>query len=140
MLTYLYRIVLASEADLSVIDLLRRVFAQACKPLLLMISQFTTVGSFEDPCKEFFVEKLMRKRRFAKKVAFGEEDIVYKMTSNQDKIPDFLSDSAVTVFKIGCDINLLKTRHFKSVSENSSGFHLQSIMAASVKSDQISTD
>ena len=37
------------------------------------------------------------------------------MTSNRDKIPDFLTDSAVTVFKIGCDINLLKTRHFKSV-------------------------
>ena len=40
---------LASEADLQVIDLLRRIFGQAVRPLLLMISEFITIGSFEDP-------------------------------------------------------------------------------------------
>ena len=51
---------LACEADLQVIDLLRRIFAQSCKPILLMISQFITLGNFEDPFDEFFVEKLYR--------------------------------------------------------------------------------
>ena len=40
---------IASEADLQVIDLLRRIFTQSARPLLLMISEFITIGSFEDP-------------------------------------------------------------------------------------------
>ena len=60
LLTYLYRIVLMSEADLQIIGLLRRIFAQAVRPFLLMISEFITIGSFEDPFNEFFVEKLYR--------------------------------------------------------------------------------
>ena len=46
LLTYLYRIMLASEADLQVIDLLRRIFSAAVRPILLMISEFITIGSF----------------------------------------------------------------------------------------------
>lgn len=63
LLTYLYRIMIASEADLQVIDLLRRIFTQSAHPLLLMISEFITIGSFEDPFEEFFVEKLYRGQR-----------------------------------------------------------------------------
>ena len=62
LLTYLYRIMLASEADLQVIDLLRRIFGQAVRPILLMISEFITIGSFQDPFNEFFVEKLYRNK------------------------------------------------------------------------------
>ena len=60
MLTYLYRIMIASEADLQVIDLLRKIFSQSVKPILLMISEFITIGSFKDPFDEFFVERLYR--------------------------------------------------------------------------------
>ena len=60
LLTYLYRIMLACESDRQVIDLLRRIFAQSCKPILLMTSQFITLGTFEDPFDEFFVEKLYK--------------------------------------------------------------------------------
>ena len=62
LLTYLYRIMLASEADLQVIDLLRRIFCAAVRPILLMISEFITIGSFQDPFNEFFVEKLYRNK------------------------------------------------------------------------------
>jgi len=51
---------IASEADLQVIELLRKVFAQAVRPILLMVSEFITIGSFKDPFDEFFVEKLYR--------------------------------------------------------------------------------
>ena len=49
LLTYLFRITLACEADLTVVELLRRIFARAVSPLLRMISDFITIGSFEDP-------------------------------------------------------------------------------------------
>lgn len=49
LLTYLFRITLACEADLTVVELLRRIFARAVSPLLRMISEFITVGTFEDP-------------------------------------------------------------------------------------------
>lgn len=45
------------------IDLLRRIFTQSARPLLRMISEFITIGSFEDPFAEFFVEKLYRGQR-----------------------------------------------------------------------------
>ena len=69
LLTYLYRIMLASEADLQVIDLLRRIFGQAVRPILLMISEFIIIGSFEDPFQEFFVEKLYRSQEAKQKQA-----------------------------------------------------------------------
>jgi len=119
LLTYLYRIMLASEADLQVIDLLRQIFSQSVRPILLMISAFITIGSFEDPFKEFFVEKLYRTALIkAKPSADGDfakfagstDDYVFKITSDTEKIPVFLNDTAVTIFKIGCDLNLLKTK------------------------------
>ena len=51
---------IASEADLQVIDLLRKIFTQSAKPILLMVSEFITIGSFKDPFDEFFVERLYR--------------------------------------------------------------------------------
>jgi hypothetical protein len=54
---------LASESDLQVIDLLRKVFSSSLQPILYMISEFITQGTFEDPFNEFFVEKLYRQRR-----------------------------------------------------------------------------
>ena len=122
LLTYLYRIMLASEADLQVIDLLRRIFGQAVRPILLMISEFITIGSFEDPFQEFFVEKLYRSQEAKQKQAESmnkdadmictEDDFIFKISQDPDKIPVFLSvnDTAASIFKIGCDLNLLKTK------------------------------
>ena len=103
------------------IDLLRRIFTQTVHPLLTMISEFVTIGSFEDPFSEFFVEKLYKS---VQKSAVADEDnnsevdavdegqFVYKLTSDVNKIPVFLTrkDTAITIFKIGCDLNLLKTK------------------------------
>lgn len=118
---------IASEADLQVIDLLRRIFSQTVRPLLLMISEFVTIGSFEDPFEEFFVEKLYRNKREQnadaedaeqQTDAVEESDFIYKFTSDPNKIPVFLTpkDTAVTIFKIGCDLNLLKTKRQQILS------------------------
>ena len=106
---------LACEADLQAIDLLRRIFARSMRPILLMISEFITIGSFEDPFNEFFVEKLFRQdnrgKRAEKLGAFAASDeYVYKVSGDHDKIPVFLNDAAYTIYKIGCDLNLLKTK------------------------------
>ena len=39
-------------------------------------------------------------------------EFIFKLTSDLDKIPVFFNsnDTAVTIFKIGCDLNLLKTK------------------------------
>ena len=58
MLTYLFRITMACEADITVVELLRRIFARAVAPLFRMISEFITVGQFDDPFNEFFIEQL----------------------------------------------------------------------------------
>ena len=116
---------IASEADLQVIDLLRRIFSQTVRPLLLMISEFVTIGSFEDPFDEFFVEKLYRNKREQSAEdaeqqtdAVDDSDFIYKFTSDPNKIPVFLTpkDTAVTIFKIGCDLNLLKTKRQQILS------------------------
>jgi len=41
-----------------------------------------------------------------------QEDFIFKISNDPDKIPIFLNtnDTAVTIFKIGCDLNLLKTK------------------------------
>lgn len=91
------------------IDLLRKVFSQSVRPILAMISEFITIGSFKDPFDEFFVEKLYRTNPES---VSDTSDFVYKITSDVDRIPIFLNrnDTAVTIFKIGCDLNLLKTK------------------------------
>jgi len=61
LLTYLYRITLACEADLTVVELLRRIFSRTVSPLLRMISEFISIGDFEDPFGEFFIERLPHK-------------------------------------------------------------------------------
>lgn len=104
---------------------MRRIFSQAVKPLLLMISEFITIGSFKDPYNEFFVEKLYRNKQKndadgqgqAATSGHGEDDYIYKITNDADKIPVFLGDTAVTIFKIGCDLNLLKTKREEILSE-----------------------
>jgi len=42
----------------------------------------------------------------------NEDDFIYKFTSDKTKVPVFLAanDSALMIFKIGCDLNLLKTK------------------------------
>lgn len=84
-----------------------------------MISAFITIGSFEDPFQEFFVEKLYRTalskdkpstKADTAKFADRTDDYIFKISSDADKIPVFLNDTAVTIFKIGCDLNLLKTK------------------------------
>lgn len=55
LLTYLFSITLACEADLNVVELLRRIFSRSIQPLLRMVSEFITVGTFEDPFEEFFI-------------------------------------------------------------------------------------
>ena len=115
LLTYLYRIMLASEADLQVIDLLRRIFGAAVRPVLLMISEFITIGSFQDPFNEFFVQKLYRNskgKRDENSTNDLQDDFIFKISSDPDQIPIFLNtnDTAITIFKIGCDLNLLKTK------------------------------
>ena len=126
LLTYLFRIMIASEADLQVIDLLRRIFTQTVRPILLMISEFITIGSFEDPFNEFFVEKLYRNQQTDSPEA---DDLIYKLTSDPSKIPVFLQskDSAITIFKIGCDLNLLKKKRKQIVTD--SGQHFESVKA-----------
>ena len=122
LLTYLYRIMLACEADLQVIDLLRQIFAQSCKPVLLMTSQFITLGTFEDPFDEFFVEKLFRPLKQAEGVDMilqEHQEVIYKL-AGAERIPVFLNDSALTIFKIGCDINLLKNKRQKIIDETKS--------------------
>ena len=103
---------LASEADLQVIDLLRRIFTQSVRPILLMISEFITIGSFEDPFNEFFVEKLYRNKGSDNNAKTADFDYIFKLTNDLDKIPVFFNanDTAITIFKIGCDLNLLKTK------------------------------
>lgn len=54
-----------------------------------MISEFITVGSFEDPFNEFFIEKFSNLN--PDKVN-SEDQIIYKLTSEGDKIPVFLID------------------------------------------------
>ena len=106
------------------IDLLRRIFSQSIQPILYMISEFITLGQFEDPYDEFFVEKLYRQSNLKAslnsheaQVGLESEDYLFKLTSDTDRIPVFLVDSALTIFKIGCDINLLNTKRKKIVEE-----------------------
>ena len=42
----------------------------------------------------------------------AEDDFIFKISSDPEKIPVFLNvnDTAATIFKIGCDLNLLKTK------------------------------
>lgn len=81
-----------------------------------MISEFITIGTFEDPFNEFFVEKLYRTAKVDEQgermseVADKSDDFIYKISSDEGKIPVFLGDTAVIIFKIGCDLNLLKTK------------------------------
>ena len=82
-----------------------------------MISEFITIGSLEDPFNEFFVEKIYRKNIIRDGQAeetshVHNDDLAFKMTGDLDKIPVFFNanETAITIFKIGCDLNLLKTK------------------------------
>lgn len=99
LLTYLYRITLACEADLTVVELLRRIFARAVSPLLRMISEFITVGAFEDPFSEFFIQKLASKS--------DKAGAIYRL--EPEKVPAFFqNETAEMIFALGSDINLLR--------------------------------
>jgi len=73
-------------------------------PILRMISEFITIGTFEDPFNEFFVEKLQPDHR-----------VVYKLAgAHKSKVPIFFKETASVIFKVGCDINLLKENKQKT--------------------------
>lgn len=42
---------------------------------------------------------------------------MFKMTSDQDKIPAFLTEIAHTIFKTGSSVGLLKTGKIKGMDE-----------------------
>lgn len=65
-----------------------------------MISEFITVGNFEDPFSEFFIEKLHSKSQ--------QEHAVFKLAQDAEKVPVFMADTAEMIFALGSDINLLK--------------------------------
>ena len=88
---------MACEADLALVELLRRIFSRAVSPLLRMIGEFITVGHFDDPFNEFFIEMLQ-----------NADQVIFKLTSEPEKIPIFLAESVPMIFKIGSDIALLK--------------------------------
>lgn len=63
-----------------------------------MISSFVNYGDFEDPCSEFWVEKSP-----------------LRISQNQDKIPSFLQNSALDIFKTGQALSLLRSLEFTLV-------------------------
>lgn len=89
---------MACEADLQIVELVRGLFAKAVEPILRMIAEFVTVGSFEDPQQEFFVEKMQID--FTKA---GSENSV-KFNLDKNKVPLFLRDVAPMIFRVGCDV------------------------------------
>jgi hypothetical protein len=64
-----------------------------------MVSEFITIGSFEDPFNEFFIEKLASKS--------DQAGAIYRL--DVEKVPAFFqNETAHMVFTLGSDINLLK--------------------------------
>ena len=49
-----------------------------------------------------------------------KSDFIYKLTNDIKKIPVFLNSkqTAVIIFKIGCDLNLLKTKRQEIVTDS----------------------
>jgi hypothetical protein len=77
-----------------------------------MIAQFITLGDFEDPFNEFFVDKMVSTK--------NRDHIAYRLC-DKDKIPLFLQDIAHTIFKLGGDVHLLsntKNRLFNHSAQN----------------------
>lgn len=115
LLTYLYNIVISLESDLSATDLARKLFQKALKPYLGFINAFIYQGTFEDPFNEFFVEKL--------DIQEGELEVKYQQSNNlkisekqkfmmrndtTTKIPIFLTNFAMQIYKCGTALSLLK--------------------------------
>ena len=48
-----------------------------------------------------------------------EDDFIFKISQDPEKIPVFfrVNDTAATIFKIGCDLNLLKTKRQQILTE-----------------------
>lgn len=69
--------------------LLRTVFTRAIQPTLGMIQDFVNTGDFNDPFNEFWVEK----------------SPTLLLTSDTNRIPVFLSNSAAEIYKTGVAMN-----------------------------------
>ena len=58
LISYLYNILISLESDLSVINLVRKLFQTTLKPYLNFVNSFIYNGDFEDPYNEFYIEKV----------------------------------------------------------------------------------
>ncbi len=92
LLTYLYQILISSEADQQLEPLLRILFTKSVQPIFSMISSFVNYGDFEDPFSEFWVEKSP-----------------LRISQSDNKIPSFLQSSALEIFKTGQSLSFLRS-------------------------------
>lgn len=74
------------------------------QPLLQMVSEFIYTGDFNDPFGEFFIEKIYK----IGKNGTDQEEHLFKLTSDLDKIPSFVGPViAQKIFEVGSHVNLL---------------------------------
>jgi len=115
LLSYLYNILISLESDLSVIDLIRKLFQKTLKPYLDFITSFIYDGEFQDPFNEFYIEKINPDAKDAKME--DDQPVHLKLSGDQKfkmrtehthQIPVFLSNFATQIFKSGCALSLLK--------------------------------
>ena len=71
LISYLYNILISLESDLSVINLVRKLFQSTINPYLNFITTFIYEGDFEDPFNEFFIEKITDDMEVAQPGSFG---------------------------------------------------------------------
>lgn len=116
LLSYLYNILISLESDLSVINLVRKLFQQTLKPYLNFITSFIYEGDFNDPFDEFYIEKLQQDQGDSEFKPADPHD-KYKISDKQKfkikggnlaGIPIFLTGFTLQIFKCGSTLSLLK--------------------------------
>lgn len=70
-----------------------------------MISEFIYTGDYNDPFGEFFIEKVYK----IGNAGADQEEHLYKLTSDLQKIPSFVGPLiAQKIFEVGSHVNLLQ--------------------------------
>jgi hypothetical protein len=113
LLSYLYNILISLESDLSVIDLIRKLFQKTLSPYLTFITEFIYMGDFHDPFNEFYIKKLDPSRSGDKPMPDVNQPLSFTTkfairNGPSADIPIFLSRFALQIFKSGSALSLLK--------------------------------
>ena len=115
LISYLYNILISLESDLSVINLVRKLFQTTLKPYLNFINSFIYNGDFEDPYNEFYIEKIKSEEEMEINPAavksfplISDKQKFRLRTDGLHQIPIILSNFTTQIFKWGSTLSLLK--------------------------------